>query len=308
MRTYHGYSLEELNELVKSKIDFDGEIRLDSTLLEGWSSLNILGYHNNNPAFILKLPKSSEVQNFDNINLIHNQLSKFDLCPRPLYHGMLDDDDLPSIVLEYISGRMYDSPFDISQEDYWRLGNVLERLATLTIRGIPEYSDAVEHLNAITRPMELRIYDYGRNLTRGLSHLFEEFISLADVSRNRLEGCKWDPVTVHGDLFERNIVFREDVVILLDMEECCVSDRFYDRAYLFAQSYTEKALSEEDPIRTVCPRDHWLNLEILALCSVITWSLQRLLDLELGLIELNLSQFVPDDLVKEKTPAYGCQT
>ncbi len=300
MKTFHGYSIEELTDLLSSRLDIDGKIQLDQNLLEGWSSLNILGYINQEPAFVLKLPKSSDIQDFHSLATIHEVLSKKNLCPNSLYHGPLsENDDLPILILEHVDGHIYNSPFEITEHDYWLLKDTLENLASISLPGIPIYADAIEHLNAITRPLELRIYDYGRNLTSGLHTMFEEFISLSDLSHNRLEASDWFPVTIHGDLYERNIIFREDSVILLDMEECCVSDRFYDSVYLFAQSYTEKILAEESPFRGGCPKEHWMNLEILALCSVIKWSLQRLLDLEFGLVEINLSQMVSTDLVRE---------
>lgn len=300
MSSYHGYSLAQLNESLRSRLDLDGDIRLRETLLEGWSSLNILGYVNQTPAFVMKLPKSSEITSFNDIFVIQEKISKFGLCPKPLYHGSIsDEDNLPVLVIEYVEGRTYASPFDIVKADFCLLEESLKQLADIRLPGVPKHSDAVDHLNAIARPLELQIYDYGRNLTSGLHEFFAKFITLADISRTQLEGCDWNPVTIHGDLYERNIIFQEDRATLLDMEECCVSDRFYDRVYLFAQSYTEKILSEEDPLKGSCTPEHWLNLEILALCSVITWSLRRLLELELGLIELHLSRMVSDDMVRE---------
>ncbi len=297
--TFHGYSIREMNEMVASVLNTDGEIQLSTSLLEGWSSVNILGFLDNKPSFVLKLPKSSEINDFERQYKVHLELAKYDICSRPLYMGRLSDShELPVLILEYVDGHIYESPYEILTEDIEKLKDALAKLARIHLEDVPRYLAAIDYLNAIARPLEFHIYDYGKGLTKGLQSLFDSFIELSDTSRSQLEGCAWNPVTIHGDLFERNVVFQNDRAVLLDMEECCVADSSYDLVYLFVQSYSTGTLSYQHPLRGCCSREHWDSLEILALCSVIKWSLQRLLDLELGLIELNLAQMVSVDLIK----------
>ncbi|MBE0526136.1 MAG: phosphotransferase [Candidatus Thorarchaeota archaeon] len=99
----------------------------------------------------------------------------------------------------------------------------------------------------------------------------------------------WCGETMHGDLWIPNIVFRSKRnALLLDFEACATGDSRYDLAYLLEAH--ENTSIKEIPLLFEDEDVNFINsLRPLVLTSVIDWSIDRLLSMESGIVEQNLS-------------------
>jgi thiamine kinase-like enzyme len=98
----------------------------------------------------------------------------------------------------------------------------------------------------------------------------------------------WTPSLMHGDLWIPNILFHTGNIILLDFEDSAYGNPLYDLAFLLE---TPDSTSENIPpgIVRLEEMDDVNNLRPVVLAYIINWSLERLLSMESGLIEQNLS-------------------
>lgn len=296
----YGIPLSRIKAEISSTLGLSGEVSISPLLLNGWSSLNLQGNVDGHPSFVVKFPKALGHEDFSKLYGIHQALNGHDICPRPLCLGTIEGRDaIPFFVVEYAGGHSYHSPFEISQHHFGLLRATLERLASIPIPAVPVYDNPISFLESIVNPISATISDYQSVATASLGSMLHAFELVAKKSRRRLEGMDWVPVMVHGDLYEQNIVFQSDRAVLLDWEECCVADRFYDRVYLFVQPFDCSPLPRNHFARKGCPESHWRNLEVLCLLRVTAWSIQRLLESEAGLIEASLTGLHQDSLVRE---------
>jgi Ser/Thr protein kinase RdoA (MazF antagonist) len=93
---------------------------------------------------------------------------------------------------------------------------------------------------------------------------------------------------MHGDLWEPNILFQDGAVLLLDFELCCIGDTLYDRAYLMEASDGPPVKSLPDFLSDEILR-HIEGLRPVALMSLVSWSLERLVYMDAGIVEPNLT-------------------
>lgn len=300
VRNIYGIPLSRIKAEISSILGLSGEVSISPFLLNGWSSLNLQGNVDGHPSFVVKFPKALGHEDFSRLYEIHRALNDQDICPRPLCFGAIEGrNTIPFFVVEYASGHSYFSPFDISRHHFGLLRATLERLASIPVPAVPVYDNPISFLESVVNPINATISDYRSAVSAGLRSMLHDFELVAEKSRRRLEGMEWVPVMVHGDLYEQNIVFQSDRAVLLDWEECCVADRFYDRVYLFVQPFDCSPLPRTHFAREGCPESHWRILEVLCLLRVTAWSIQRLLDSEAGLIEAGLTGLHQDSLVRE---------
>lgn len=302
VKNIYGIPLSTINAEISSALDFSGEVTISPFLLDGWSSLNLQGNVDGHPSFVVKFPKALGHEDFSKLYKIHQALADQDICPRPLCVGAIEDKEkIPFLVIEYVSGHSYHSPFDISQHHFGLLAGTLHKLASISVSAVPAYGDPIAFLESFVKPIRTTISNSQNGIATSLRSLVRDFELLVKASRQRLQDMDWVPAVVHGDLYEQNIVFQSDRAVLLDWEECCIADRFYDRVYLFVQPLDCRLIPRNHFARKGCPDLHWQNLEVLCLLRVTAWSLQRLLDSELGILEAGLMGLHQDSLVREYT-------
>ena len=83
----HEHSIPEIEKLLMDSSDaFDGIITLETTLLSGWSNINILG-HSSEIDFVLKLPWSIAPHKGNRYQHLHDVtqfFAKFGITSKPL--------------------------------------------------------------------------------------------------------------------------------------------------------------------------------------------------------------------------------
>jgi len=293
IKEVYGYTLTRIEEYVSSHLDFRGAITLRPELLGGWSSLNFVGVVEDRNKFILKFPPKLDGTDFSRLFSIHECLSEHGICSRPLWKGSLGtEDEIPYLILEYEEGIIYPSPDDIKNHLFSKLKETLATLSHIEIQNLRTSNSAIEYVDQLLSSLKRKKVKWKEKLNHSLRNSLDTFMSNVQDVDQHISEMNWDPVTIHGDLYERNLVFQNGRVVLLDLEECCVADRFYDLAYLFTQSYTTSRIGENHYAKQGIPEDHWRNLELIALASVIAWSFKWLIEIALEMMEPNVAECV----------------
>ena len=88
---------------------------------------------------------------------------------------------------------------------------------------------------------------------------------------------------------------------MLDLESCCIGEPSYDIVYLYTQQ-TTSTLSDYPAVRNHLDLDQVQidSLESLALISVLSWSIERLLNITLGRVE----HYLVDTGIQERILKY----
>ncbi|MCK5150482.1 MAG: aminoglycoside phosphotransferase family protein [Candidatus Thorarchaeota archaeon] len=289
VQSVYNLPFSEFQAAIASEVPYEGQITLSQYPLGGWSSLNFLGFEDGIPKFIAKIPPRLDGTDFQKLYSIHDLLSQQDICSQPLGIGEIGDDQkIPYFLLEYAEGKIYSDPNDIRGEHFNQLKHTLWKLNQLEIPNARKYNEGSEYVNWIMSSLKLKHAKWKKRFDNDMIDLLNQFWSNVEGVHQKISEMDWNPVTIHGDLYERNIVFQDNGVSLLDLEECCVADMFYDLAYLFTQSYTTSSIEENHFVKKGIPKDHWQNLELIALVSVISWSFNWLIDSAFENVEPNL--------------------
>ena len=288
----HGHSIEELSYLLQSSSDiFDSAITLDSNLLGGWSNINLHGY-SSGVEFVLKLPWSVERIETNPYNQQYDlaqYFSRLEIAASPLEVGRLQDSlGTPFYVVEYIKGITHSSVSDVSADEILSLKKSHQILKKEKPPGIPRYKSPNSYLDAIRSLVEEHEW-----LPRASAKLLElrsqyELFLPGVIASNEKIG-PWLGDTMHGDLWIPNVVFRpEQNAIFLDFEACTIGDSRYDLAYLL-EAHENSSLDNLSNLLGGEDVDLVNSLRPLVLACVIDWSIARLLSMESGIVEPNLS-------------------
>ena len=287
----HGYTINELEHfLLHACSIFDGDVSLDQHMLGGWSNINIRG-QSNELDFVLKLPSTVSPYDINQYShLFENSLyfSKLGITARPLAKGQLfDASGMPFIIFEYIDGTIHDSLTDFSDHEISTLKDCLEIVSLQKPPGIKQYKSASNHVTNVYARVETHVglHDASQEVA-ALVDLFEKMYPEVVSFTDTLE--PWSLSLMHGDLWIPNIIFHSRQVTLLDFEDCAHGNHLYDLAFLLETqvSSSEKKISgivRSDEL------DEVNDLRVVALSYIINWSLERLLSMESGLVEQNLS-------------------
>ncbi|MHA2374295.1 MAG: phosphotransferase, partial [Candidatus Thorarchaeota archaeon] len=110
--------------------------------------------------------------------------------------------------------------------------------------------------------------------------------------------CPWSKKLMHGDFQETNIVIKNGAIRLLDFESCCIGEPSYDMVYLYTQ-YADSILPDYPAALKHLEIDQAQMdaLESLSLISVLSWSIERLLNIALGRVEPNLVETKTQDKI-----------
>lgn len=283
-------SFEEFQEAVASEISFKGAVSLAPQLLGGWSSLNFLGYEDGIPKFVVKMPSILYRYDYGKISSIHDTLSEFEICPAILGRGEIGiEKRIPFLVLEYIEGKVCTHPKEINKRRFSQLSQTLETLGQIDIPSLYRHDGSIQYFKYLTKPLIQKTNDWKKEPQTRFVMFLEKFLSNLSRVKDSIRNIQWDSATIHGDLSEGNIVFQSNKAVLLDLEECCVAEKFYDIVYLAAQSFDSEGSRLYFFERKKISKDHWQELEIMALTSVISWSFRWLTEWYLGRIEPNIA-------------------
>jgi len=288
----HGHSRSELEDLLENSCDaFDKSVSLQPISLGGWSNINIRG-RSSGFEFVLKLPWITEEYETNPYYQLYNLslfFSRKGLTASPIEVGRLSDSSkTPFFLMEYVDGTTYSSITDASDDELHSLKESHRLLKKQKPPDIPIYESPLDYL--IANHEQVETHSWLPRASKQIQTLIAQYDSLLPQikSLNEVIGY-WSRETMHGDLWAPNIVFNpERKALLLDFEACAIGDSRYDLAYLLevhVDRSTENipSLIEDEDI------DFVNSLRPLVLAYVIDWSLSRLLSMESGIVEQNLS-------------------
>jgi aminoglycoside phosphotransferase (APT) family kinase protein len=287
----HGHSQSRIGELLTESCELiDKNVVLDTLSLGGWSNINIKGRFQDYE-FVLKLPWSTVHYETNPYSYLYDLLqivSKSKLTTPPLALGRFKDrKETPFILLQYVDGFVHSSIAEATSEELHSLKDALYKLSLLKLPGLKTYTTPLAYLYEIHR----RVSDHERlsSASRDVLYLVRMFSQKYASISQRVESLEaWSRETMHGDLWEPNILFNEGGVLLLDFELCCIGDPLYDLAYLIEASDRPHAVSIPDLISNeAMERIH--ELRPVVLMSLVSWSLERLISMDAGIVEANLT-------------------
>lgn len=283
----HGHTTEQLQHLLYNSCPLIGaDVVLDSTIIGGWSNINIRGV-SHECEFVIKLPWSIRQFADNPYSRLHNLLTflhKSAITTSPLAVGRLNDkNETPFMLLKYSRGKARSSISDFSADELLSLKDTLHRLSLQRPPGLRQYKTPLDYL------MELHdriAYHETLSVSRPkVPNLLSAFSKQYARLCPRVETLdEWSGTTMHGDLWEPNILLQERRAILLDMESCSYGDPIFDLAYLLEAS--DNLPLKEPPLLLYGDTIERVNpLRDVALMSVISWSLDRLLFMDAGFAE-----------------------
>jgi len=287
----HGHTIYEIQHLLHSTCEhIQKDVVLDTSSLGGWSNINIQGT-SEGTKFVLKLPWS--IMHFDTnpyskLGSLLTSLSRSKLATPPMAVGRLPDkNETPYMLLHYLDGTTYSSISNASREELQALKDTLHQLSLQKPSGLRKYVTPFDYLTELY--IEVTSHNALPSGSTETMSLVQEFQEQYTKLSSKIEALGiWSGTLMHGDLWEPNILFQDGQVILLDFESCSYGDSIYDLAYLLEAS--DGPPIEELPVLLYSHYKENVNsFRPIALMALIGWSLDRLLFLDAGLVEQNLS-------------------
>ncbi|MFX0107353.1 MAG: aminoglycoside phosphotransferase family protein, partial [Candidatus Hodarchaeota archaeon] len=254
------------------------------------SNLNILlGYDSGR--FVLKLPGLVVNQGrnpFEYEFTLCAHYSQVELSPKPVLLGNLPDDShTPVFVYEFAEGVVHSDLSRFGTSELSLLKTAKSKLQETPAPFVPIYKEPSEYLEYLVERVtryDSQFPDLTSDVKRGVDDIANVFPQVGQLVSN----CDWTQTIMHGDLRPDNIVFHDEGLVFLDWSECCRAEELLDYAYLS----TEPADVHSNHMSLFPERVNdrrKLALNILSLMASTTWTSQRLIQIELGLVETNLS-------------------
>ncbi len=291
LRNVHGHTIKELEFLLQDTCDiFDEEVVLERNALGGWSSINIRG-QSSGLDFVLKLSgsiSSYDIGPFAQLKEVSLFFNKLGIAPLPLALDQLPDaTETPFIIMEYVDGIVHESLNDFTSEETAILKKCLQTLSEQEPPTLKKYDSPSDHLN---RAYDLVVnHPSFSNRSQEVAELVDSFEELYSKVLAHTDSLgSWSSEIMHGDLWVPNLVFQPEKVVLLDFEACAYGSPYFDLTYMLetpegiTETYIAGLMSPEDV-------DEVDALRPLVVSFIVNWSLERLLSMEAGFIEPNLS-------------------
>jgi thiamine kinase-like enzyme len=289
--TIHGNTLEELQILLHSSSELiQSDVVLDASSLGGWSNINIRGI-SQGYEFVLKLPWSTKHYDTNPYSKLYNLLtyiSRSKLTAPPIAIGRLPDkNETPYMLLQFFEGTTYSSITDASTAELQVLKDTLHKLSLQRPPGLSRYKTPFDYLQEVHSVIAYHEFlaTSSTEIIQLLGVFQEQYSKISPI----IEALEiWSGTTMHGDLWEPNILFHDGRVLLLDFESCSYGDSLYDIAYLLEASNSPP---REEPSLLLHAKDrkNVKSYRLIALMALISWSLNRLLFMDANLVEQNLS-------------------
>jgi len=287
----HRNTLAELQDLLHSSCELiQSDVTLDALSLGGWSNINIRGISQGHE-FVLKLPWSTmhyDTNPYSKLFDLLTYLSKSKITASPIATGRLPDkDETPFMLLHYLDGVTYSSIFDASRKELQALKDTLHELSLQKPPDLRKYVTPIDFLLGVHD--EIAHHEALSTSSTEVVPLVRAFQELYCKISPIIETLEpWSGTIMHGDLWEPNILIHDGRVRLLDFESCAYGDPLYDIAYLLEAS--DNTPREEPPFHlNIDQRNKVKSYRLVALMSLVGWSLDRLLFMDAGLVEQNLN-------------------
>lgn len=287
----HGHSVTELEHLLQDACDlFDGAVSLEREALGGWSNINIRG-HSKGIDFVLKLPwslSSHDTRPYKHLNDISLFFNKLGIAALPLSMGQLSDTmETPFIIFEYIDGVIHDSLTEFTPQEITSLKDCLQILSLQKPPGLKRYKSPSDHLT--TAYVLVENHEGLSNRSQEVAVLIDSFNEIYPNVLSYADSLDvWVPSIMHGDLWIPNIILESGKVTLLDFEACAYGTPLYDLAY-FLETLVSASYAKLPGLLNPEDVDEVNSLRPLVVAFLVNWSLERLLSMESGLVEPNIS-------------------
>ncbi|MHA1636590.1 MAG: aminoglycoside phosphotransferase family protein [Candidatus Thorarchaeota archaeon] len=258
--------------------------------LGGWTHINILGYQNEHQ-FAVKFPALKggyESNPFEYQFQIIEQLYREQICPEPIMIGNLSDaNGTPFMVTRFVHGKTHSSVTTFSQDEINQLFKTLDTLNKLKLRNTLAFNSPSDMIDYFLSFLHLE-NERSRKLPILLRNLIRQNEEMMTKLYPAIDAVNWVVKLIHGDLTESNIVFSDNKAVLLDFEACCFGSPVFDIAYLYNQVPNMESLEYPEFLKSSIYSEPDYNEMIpLVLASVITWTITRLIELELRNVEHN---------------------
>ncbi len=283
----HGWPLRDLIGAVVPESAALTSVPAIVGVLGGWSNVNVLLETGAGQRLVLKVPavRDVTVAHYEMLAARYRALASRDLMPSPIEVGCLGELTIPYLLLEYVDGEVYSSPSAMPPDRLVFLRDALARLWDSRVGDAPVFRSSIDYLVHLIGTLE----------QCDGPELFSELVPAVSYSdtidriRDVCLSMHWSQALIHGDLSESNIVFTEGRVWLLDPEALCFADPRLDIAYLSVQHEHEgptemiRHLFDSPELRPESGHT------VLALLSCITWSVQRIVDIDRGRVTEHLA-------------------
>ncbi|MGV9170000.1 MAG: aminoglycoside phosphotransferase family protein [Promethearchaeia archaeon] len=302
--TIHGYEANRFIEMLRSKLmlELDGTIQF----LGGNSNLNLL-LKNDNDRYVLKVPALQidyEENPYDLQWRVHEIAYGHRLSNKPVAKGKLDY-ELPFFVTEYEEGITKQEYRSFSDEELVAIRDSLSRFSDLRLP-LPEYNNPTDYLNMCRKEIG-QVESSGAKQRESLSDYLGKMKKIGNKLEQTMEEFPdWPADMMHGDFRPSNVILQETSVVLIDFENTCIGSSMYDLAYFFVEPPGSFGIPIETPLVKTRERQNiMLRFVPLALFSCLTWTIIRLVHLEMGIVEENLvspdTQKMLDEYFRQKS-------
>ncbi len=281
---------ELINESIRGKI---AEIKIQPISIGGWTSINLLA-SNDSSDFVVKLPavmREFSTNPYEYAFSIADEVFRFGFSTEPIFFGRICDNlETPFAIYKYAQGHQYSNLSELSKAELDVLISSRTQLSKIRPMNIRSFYSASTFLDSVI--------DF-------LGITTSEFPPISDVLKSAIQkldaaACKLHPLLevsnpwplnlMHGDFQLGNIVFSGNKITFLDFEECALGNSLYDLAYILMESeQTSKQISVLKSMLLGIDESDFSNMCNLALFFIITWTVERLIQIEHNIVESFLS-------------------
>lgn len=283
----HGHEVPHFIEMLRSELRLDLDDKI--WILGGMSNLNLL-MNDGKKRYVVKVPALQleyDENPYDMQWLIQEIVYRYNLSTRPVATGMLGN-ELPFLVTEYEKGVTKTNPHSFQDDELVRIRNAQCRFSRIRLP-VPCYDHPRTYLRVKQKQLE-QVSNNDESHSMLLRDFLDNMSDFGSELEEKMAGLPfWQSDTVHGDFRPSNVVLKAHSILLIDFENTFTGSSFYDSAYFFVEPKGDYKIPKDNPlVKTRENQEMILKLVPLALFSCLTWTLTRLLHLEMGIVEDNL--------------------
>ncbi len=288
----HGLSLDEIGNQITSAVGCSNDIHFNRRPIGGWTNINLLA-ESDSKRYVVKLPGLREPNDhnpYESQFKVYDHFSRLGLSPEPIAFGRLDSKlRTPFLVLRFVEGEIVPHFARMTSKQLSMMKAAMMTFSQNPIDGLHEFESSEAYakylLNRLTDALNrypissTSMVDEGRRLQRMTDCLDAEGLLQDD----------WPCDIMHGDFQEANVVFTESKAVLLDFEETCIGNSLFDIAYLLVQNPLHNLTDKIPSILSEGKERRIRGLFPLALLSVISWTIRRIVQTKSRAIEESLA-------------------
>ncbi len=288
----HGLSLGEIEDQIATAVGCLSDIHFNRHSIGGWTNVNLLG-ESDSKRYVVKLPGLREPHDHNPYEFqfkVYAHFSRLGLCPEPIAFGRLASKlKTPFLVLRFVEGEVVPQLARMKSSHLSMMKAAMMTFSQNPMGGFHEFESSKAYatylLNRLTDT--LNRYTSSSNSIVNEGRRLQRMTDSLDV-RGLLQD-DWPCDVMHGDFQEANVVFTESKAVLLDFEETCIGNSLFDIAYLLVQNPLHNLMDRIPSVLSNGKERRIRELFPLALLSVISWTIRRIVHAQSGAIEESLA-------------------